>query len=212
MPADASPLLQRLVHAANPLRSLEQLADETGIAMPMLSSLTTHLKHWGKVRLIHPLTEHSVLSIRPDAPRDEPPDDFERLFGGAAEHPGYEVVLELFEKALPFGTVIRQSELLQLPKRTLVQIATALLRCRALESLHTYVLAVAEPPEPPSDAPDADKARYFLYRRLKPMLHGEHHLEEIMWQERIGREVLSDLLEQYEEYLIAMVTPDEDVA
>ena len=33
LPADASPLLVRLVHCANPLRSLEQLADETGIEM-----------------------------------------------------------------------------------------------------------------------------------------------------------------------------------
>ena len=66
LPPDASPLLVRLVHAANPLRSLEQLADETGIAMHMLMSLATHLQAWGKVRLIHPLTEHSILCIHPE--------------------------------------------------------------------------------------------------------------------------------------------------
>jgi len=45
------------------------------------------------------------------------------------------------------------------------------------------------------------------------MMHGEHHLEEIMWQERIGREALADLLEAYEpSYLVAVVSADERLA
>ena len=69
LPADASPLLVRLVHAANPLRSLEQLADETGIALPMVTDLARHLAAWGKVRPIHPLT---TLPRSPVISRDFP--------------------------------------------------------------------------------------------------------------------------------------------
>mgnify|MGYP003330527725 CR=1 FL=1 len=45
------------------------------------------------------------------------------------------------------------------------------------------------------------------------MLYGEHHLEEIMWQERLGREPLADLLAHYESaaYLLTIVTTDEGV-
>ena len=222
LPPDASPLLVRLVHAANPLRSLEQLADETGIAMHMLMSLATHLQAWGKVRLIHPLTEHSILCIHPEfasasrhggeeEDNGEPPPEFKRLFGIDSE-PSYSTVLHLFDHAQPFGQIIRSAELIQLPKRRLVQMTTALLRDEALHSLHTYIHALdPEPPEPLATAPEAERARYKLYRRLKPMLHGEHHVEEIMWQERLGREVLNELVSAYSESLVAVVTPDESV-
>ena len=138
---------------------LEQLADETGIAMHMLMSLATHLQAWGKVRLIHPLTEHSILCIHPEfasASRQggeeedngEPPPEFKRLFGIDSE-PSYSTVLHLFDHAQPFGQIIRSAELIQLPKRRLVQMTTALLRDEALHSLHTYIHTLdPEPPEP----------------------------------------------------------------
>ena len=210
LPPDASPVLLRLLNAANPLRSLEQLADETGIAMPMITRIARHLHDWGKVRLIHPLTEHSLLCVHPDAPLHEPPHDFRRRFGPNPE-PTYEQVLALFSSAQSFASVIRQSELLQLPKRRLIQMTTALLCDGALQSLHTYVHLVAEPPRPPANAPEVDIARYRLYRNLRPMLHGQHHLEEMMWHEKLGRERVHDLLEAYAPYLVSVVTVDESV-
>lgn len=86
-----------------------------------------------------------------------------------------------------------------------------LLQCDALRQLHTYVHCVGEPPVPldadRSATADAARARWRLFRRLRPMMFGEHHLEEMMWQERLSRDVLSDLLRSYEEYLVCVVTP-----
>ncbi|KOO31229.1 hypothetical protein Ctob_005470 [Chrysochromulina tobinii] len=158
LPADASPLLVRLVHCANPLRSLEQLADETGIEMGVLFGMVQHLEVWGK----------------------------------------------------RFGAVLRAAEDLQVPKRRLVQMTLYLLQQDALRELHTYVHCVGEPSPPDeadrSAAGEAARARWRLFRRLRPMFHGEHHLEEIMWQERLSRDVLMDLLQAYEELLVCVVT------
>ena len=111
---------------------------------------------------------------------------------------------------MPVGvTVLWQA--LRLPKGRLIQLTIALLQSKSLVALHTYVHCVSEPPEPPPAA-EGDRAaaaaqqRYRLYRRLRPMLHGEHHLEEILWQERLGREVLDELLSAFEEHLITCVT------
>ena len=62
-----------------------------------------------------------------------------------------------------------------------------------------------------SVAPEADLARWRLYRRLRPMFYGEHHLEEILWQERLSREVLRELLAAYEAYLVPIVCTDDNL-
>ena len=151
-----------------------------------------------------------MLCIRDGASLTEATADFRRLFGTTSEPP-YARVVALFDGAQPFGHVIRESELLQLPKRRLVQMTTALLRDGVLTSLHKYVHVVGEPPSPPADAPDVDHWRWRLYKRLRPMLYGEHHFDEIMWQERLGREALHELLAAYEQYLVLVVCPDEVV-
>jgi hypothetical protein len=241
LPTDASPLLMRLVHAANPLRSLEQLADETGIPMPKIFALSTHLQQWNKVRIIHPLTQDSVLCVQPDAPR-APPASYRRLYGNSGESeqiPPYHILLALFAPAQRFGSVIRAAEQIHLPKRRLVQITITLLQCDVLRPLLTYVHCVEEPPKParPAAASSdgraaqsephrttatvyADEgdgqyairmARWRLFRRLRPMLYGEHHLEEIMWQERLSRDVLEELLKAYDRYLLSVATFEVDV-
>ena len=241
LPSDASPLLMRLVHAANPLRSLEQLADETGIPMPMIFALSTHLQQWNKVRIIHPLTQDSVLCVQPDAPY-EPSESYQRLYGSSSEAepiPPYHVLLSLFSSAQRFGSVIRTAEQIHLPKRRLVQITITLLQCDVLRPLLTYIHCVSEPPEPARSTAAATNEKrgataeefktaavysaeadehyamslslWRLYRRLRPMLYGEHHLEEIMWQERLSRDVLDELLKAYDRHLVAVATFEVDV-
>ena len=212
LPNDASPLLIRLVLAANPLLTLEQLADETAIQMPLLLRLVSHLRRWGKVRLIHPLTQDSVLCVHPDAPRHAPPALGREL---AEDEPSYESLLQLFDAAQRFSTIIRAAEALRLPKRRLVQITIALMRCGALRALHTYVHCVREPPPPTEEDLTSPLgatavARWRLFRRLRPMLYGEHHLTEIMWHERLSRDVLDDLFGAYEAlgYVVRCVTFD----
>lgn len=84
--------------------------------MQMLSPLVLHLITWGKARLLHPLTEHSVLTVHPEAPRDTPPPHFRNVFGAVSDPP-YATVLRLFQRAHSFGATIRAAELEQLPKR-----------------------------------------------------------------------------------------------
>lgn len=206
LPEDASPLLLRLVRAANPLKSLEQLADDTGIAMPMLYRLAHHLKLWGKVRVIHPLTQESILVVRPEEPPDEP-DEYTDLFGD--DEPSWEGLLGLFSGGLRFGAVLAAAEGLRIPKRRLVSMTIYLLRTHTLRPLHKFVHCLEEPPDPGEGADEDTAARWHLFRRLRPMFYGEHHFEEITWQERISRDVLTDLLKYYEEYVITITTWEE---
>jgi len=209
LPPDACPLLVRLLHCASPLRSLEQLADETGIEMPVLFGMAQHLQLWGKVRVIQSVTQESVFCVHPDAwLRTD--DEFERIFG--IVEPGYAMVLGLFSSAQRFGSVIRAAEEIQVPKRRLVQMTLYLLQREVIHQLHTYTCAYcfAEPRAPNdadrSAAAEAARSRCRLFRRLRPLFHGEHHLEEIMWQERLSRDVVADLLRTYDEHLITIVT------
>ena len=213
LPTDASPLIVRLVHCANPLRTLDQLTEETGIEMPILFGMVQHLQLWGKVRVIHPLTQETVLCVHPDALL-RPPDEFVTQFGST--EPGYAALLELFASAQRFGAVIRAAEEIGVPKRRLVQMTLFLLQREALRQLHTYVHCVGEPTPPGetdrSATADAARARWRLFRRLRPMLHGEHHVDEILWKERLSRDVLADLLRAYSDWLVCVVTHAEITA
>ena len=154
-----------------------------------------------------------MLCLQPDAPL-EPTDAFTRLWGAESE-PSYHTLLGLFASAQRFGSVAEAAEAIALPKRRLVQMSITLLQCDVLRPLLTYVHCVSEPPQPLPSSSQAefarDVARWRLFRRLKPMLHGEHHLEEIMWQERLSREALDDLLQAYSQHLVACATFEVDV-
>ena len=151
LPADGSPHLTRLVHAANPLRSLEQLGDETGIGMSVLLSLVEHLVAWRKARILLPLTLDSTLAIQPDAPLS-PPADFTALFGLHAE-PSYGALLTFFSAPQPYAAVISAAEAVGVPKRRLVQMTSHLLRCSVLAHLQTTIHCVSEPCAPPTAPP-----------------------------------------------------------
>ncbi|KAL1523012.1 hypothetical protein AB1Y20_017974 [Prymnesium parvum] len=224
LPADASPLLRRLVLAANPLRSFEQLHAETGIPMPMILRLAAHLRHWRKMRVIHPLTQDSVLCIQPGARLErtsETAQHFNRNFGvnPAISFPR---LLELFSapqaKRLvltrlplavqPFAGVLHAAQAMQIDERRLVQMTIFLLQRNALTPLHTYVHCFGEPPRPPPEADTVELGRWRMFQQLRPMLNGEHHLEEIAWQEGADRAALADMLRAFEnDYLTCIVTP-----
>ena len=232
------PLLMRT--RRNPLRSLEQLADETGIPMPMIFALSTHLQQWNKVRIIH--LSARLGALRPARCAIRAVRIYQRLYGSSSEAepiPPYHVLLSLFSSAQRFGSVIRTAEQIHLPKRRLVQITITLLQCDVLRPLLTYIHCVSEPPEPARSTAAATNEKrgataeefktaavysaeadehyamslslWRLYRRLRPMLYGEHHLEEIMWQERLSRDVLDELLKAYDRHLVAVATFEVDV-
>ena len=145
LPSDASPLLLRVLQSASPLRSLEQLSDETGLDMAVLDRVVQHLQRWGKIRLIHPLTQESIFGVCPDAPLHASV-DFERTFD--IVETGYATLIALFCAGQPFGAVLRAAEELGVPKRRFVQMTLYLLQTHTLFQLHTYVHCVCEPPPP----------------------------------------------------------------
>ena len=84
--------------------------------------------------------------------------------------------------------------------------------CRAygyLEQLHSYIYCVSEPPPPPSGAPPRSLALWRLFWQLRPLLYGEHPIEEIVWQAEIERDAVAELIDAYEEHLVCVVMPGD---
>ena len=82
-----------------------------------------------------------------------------------------------------------------------------LLQKDALLPLHTYVHCFADLPQPAVED-TAAIARWRLFQQLRPMMHGEHHLEEIAWQEGVDRATLMDMLRTFDnDCLACCVTP-----
>jgi len=72
-----------------------------------------------------------------------------------------------------------------------------------LLTMHTYVYCVSEPPVPraASSTPET-MARWQLFRQLRPMFYGKHHLDEIAWQGTLDRAALTDLLKVYDRWVV----------
>ena len=151
------------------------------------------------------LTPARVLCVAPDAAL-EPPAGVERslqaALGGVACHLSYAQALGLFGKRSPFGKVLRGPPRHAVPAKALVQATVFLLQRRALVALHTYVHCVAEPLPPSEPVAAAARARWQLFQQVRPMFSGEHHLEEIAWQEGIAADTLRDLLAAYDECVV----------
>jgi len=177
--------------------------------MGTLIKLSLHLQHWGKAKISYPLTEESVLCVRADAPLAEPSlhSDFAKAFGA---RPTLSVLraLELFSSPQRFGELLRTTSE-RFSSRRLVQIAAFLLQRGYLEQLHSYIYCVSEPPPPPSGAPPRSLALWRLFWQLRPLLYGEHPIEEIVWQAEIERDAVAELIDAYEEHLVCVVMPGD---
>ena len=55
-------------HVASPLRSLHEVHVLSAIPMRMLFELAAHLHHHRRARVVHPLTQDSLLAVSPGAP------------------------------------------------------------------------------------------------------------------------------------------------
>ena len=87
LPSDASPQLRRIVDVANPLKSFEELAIETGIPLAQLFRLAAHLGYLGCGRVVDTLTQHHMYTIHPGAdlrPHSPLAVEFSKKFGNPA--------------------------------------------------------------------------------------------------------------------------------
>ena len=120
--------------------------------------------------------------------------------------------LGLFSQPSPFGKLLRGPPRHAVPAKALVQATVFLLQRRALVTLHTYVHCIAEPLPPSEPASAAALAQWQLFQQLRPMFSGEHHLEEIAWQEGVAADPLHELLVAYDECVVLTEMPCNQIA
>jgi hypothetical protein len=229
IPPDGSKLLERLVREASPLRSFSELHLETGLPMPTLFKLALHLELWGHMRVVTPVTEDSLFCIHPSAsvsPDSDAAHAYAAAFGARPALP-FVSALQLFSTPRRFGTLLRSQSV---PARRLVQATVFLWRWRVIQQLTLTVLCVEEPPEPAAVAQprlrgsrggelvsagvedggrSAAVARWLLFRQLRPMLNGEHSVEEMAWHEAVPRKAIEEMLDAYPEQLVTLAMPAE---
>jgi hypothetical protein len=230
IPPDGSKLLERLVREASPLRSFSELQLETGLPMPTLFKLTLHLEWWGHVRVVTPITEDSLFCIHPAAsvaPGSDAARAYDTAFGAKPALP-FATALQLFSTPRRFGALLRSQSV---PARRLVQATVFLWRWRVIQQLTLTILCVEEPPEPVTSMPQprsgssrgdevvgagrgdgrmsAAMARWLLFRQLRPMLNGEHSVEEMAWHEGVPRKAIEEMVGAYPEQLVTLAMPAE---
>ena len=105
-------------------------------------------------------------------------------------------------QAVAVWQVLRGPPRHAVPAKALVQATVFLLQRRALVALHTYVHCVAGAAAAVEPVAAAARARRQLFQQVRPMFSGEHHLEEIAWQEGIAADTLRDLLAAYDECVV----------
>ena len=106
LPADASPQLARLIAAASPLRSFNELQSETGVPSTQLLRLAAHLVHWGLAIVINTVTSHSVYAVAPAADLHAGhalARDFDRRFAAAGAGFTFAATLALFSAVVSPG-------------------------------------------------------------------------------------------------------------
>ncbi|XP_071965277.1 GATOR1 complex protein NPRL3-like isoform X2 [Antedon mediterranea] len=68
LPPDCSPSLVRIIKLATPLKSLQQLSQDSDIALSQVFQLVGHLVYWGKATVIFPLCETNIYILSPQSP------------------------------------------------------------------------------------------------------------------------------------------------
>jgi len=204
LPPDCSPLLVRLVRELSAARSFSDLHLETGLPLDTLYLLAGHLAEWGHARVALPLTEESLFALRPDAPThadSEVAAEYAAAFGARPALPLLSA-LALFSEPRRFGDLSRSA---RVPARRLVQATVFLWQRRVIHQLQTCLLAVAEVARPAVE-PERLVA-WQLMQQLRPMLHGEHSLEELSWHEGVPRRALLQMVAAFPDVLLPVLMP-----
>lgn len=67
LPRDCAPPLRRLVRAASPVRSFQELQAELGVPAEQLFRLAAHLVFWRQARVVQQMTKNSMYTVAPSA-------------------------------------------------------------------------------------------------------------------------------------------------
>lgn len=137
VPPNGAKMLLQLIEAYNPLKSLQNMANDADLLIDHVYQLVIHLVYWAKATIIYPLCETNVYVIAPDAPlyTNSPlVNKFSTKFPG----------MSLFEVISDFSLPTSIGHLttpLQHPARQgrLAQMVLWMLQHHLLMQLHTYV-------------------------------------------------------------------------
>ncbi|XP_077475838.1 GATOR1 complex protein NPRL3 isoform X1 [Stigmatopora argus] len=145
LPVDCSPAMMRLIKTCSAVKNLQQLAQDTDLALLQIFQIAAHLVYWGKAIIIYPLCENNVYMLSPHANL--------YLFSPQAEQfaqqfPGHDLPSMLAKFSLPVSLAEFRNPL-EAPAQEaqLIQMVVWMLQRRLLMQLHTYVCLMVPPAE-----------------------------------------------------------------
>ncbi|XP_061761042.1 GATOR complex protein NPRL3 isoform X1 [Nerophis ophidion] len=143
LPVDCSPAMMRLIKTCSAVKNLQQLAQDTDLALLQIFQIAAHLVYWGKAIIIYPLCENNVYMLSPHANI--------HLCSPQAEHfaqkfPGHDLPSMLAKFSLPVSLAEFRNPL-EAPAQEaqLIQMVVWMLQRRLLIQLHTYVCLMVPP-------------------------------------------------------------------
>ncbi|KAJ6648046.1 GATOR complex protein NPRL3 [Pseudolycoriella hygida] len=137
VPPSGARMLLQLINAYNPLKTLQNMANEADLAINHVYELVGHLVYWAKATIIYPLCETNVYVIAPDAPLHTQSPLVEKF---SIKFPGMSLFEVISDFSLP-TSIGHLTTPLQHPTRqgTLAQMVLWMLQHHLLMQLHTYV-------------------------------------------------------------------------
>ncbi|XP_077415343.1 GATOR1 complex protein NPRL3 isoform X3 [Vanacampus margaritifer] len=145
LPVDCSPAMMRLIKTCSAVKNLQQLAQDTDLALLQIFQIAAHLVYWGKAIIIYPLCENNVYMLSPHANI--------YLFSPQAEQfaqqfPGHDLPSMLAKFSLPVSLAEFRNPL-EAPAQEaqLIQMVVWMLQRRLLIQLHTFVCLMVPPAE-----------------------------------------------------------------
>ncbi|KAG4074067.1 hypothetical protein HA402_014272 [Bradysia odoriphaga] len=137
VPPSGARMLLQLINAYNPLKTLQNMANEADLAINHVYELVGHLVYWAKATIIYPLCETNVYVIAPDAALHTQSPLVEKF---SIKFPGMSLFEVISDFSLP-TSIGHLTTPLQHPTRqgTLAQMVLWMLQHHLLMQLHTYV-------------------------------------------------------------------------
>ncbi|KAL0992868.1 hypothetical protein UPYG_G00100350 [Umbra pygmaea] len=145
LPLDCSPALVRLIKTCSAVKNLQQLAQDSDLALLQIFQIAAHLVYWGKAIIVYPLCENNVYMLSPHANIG--------LYSPLAEafgqqFPGHDLPSMLAKFSLPLSLSEFRNPLdACVPEAQLIQMVVWMLQRRLLIQLHTYVCLLVPPNE-----------------------------------------------------------------
>lgn len=137
VPPSGARMMLQLINAYNPLKTLQNMASDSDLAIKHVYELVGHLVYWAKATIIYPLCETNVYVIAPDAPLHTHSPLVDKF---SAKFPGMSLFEVISDFSLP-TSIGHLTTPLQHPSRqgTLAQMVLWMLQHHLLMQLHTYV-------------------------------------------------------------------------